>query len=663
MFEHSALHWLSLHEVFNFNSSVFGNSAAPLVSPTAKVVFVSDMFVEDYVGGAELTSQALIDSAPFEVSKLHSRHLTMKMLEENRDKFWVFGNFAQMNPQLIPSIVANVRYSILEYDYKYCKHRSPEKHLAVEGLPCDCHNQMNGKLISAFFFGSMHVWWMSEKQRERYITMFPFLNDRDNTVLSSVFDDRTLATLKLLREQNIRDQVVREKWLVLESNSWIKGTAAAKEWCDSHGKSVDIINNVKYEDLLARMSHAEGLAYLPPGGDTCPRLVIEAKLLGCQLHLNENVQHKDEEWFNTDDLGSIEEYLYTARSRFWNGIKHAMEFRASVSGYTTTLNCVKQQYPFEQCIKSMLEFCDEVCVVDGGSTDGTWERLQVLAGEYTTRSEPEVNRLKLKQVKRDWKHPRFAVFDGMQKAEARKMCTKDFCWQMDSDEIVHEDDAPKILELCRAMAGDMSIVSLPVVEYWGGEDKVRMDVLPWKWRLSRNNPDITHGIPIDLRTTDAQGNACAKPGTDGCDMISASTGERLPHLSFYAPEVDNIRKMGLVGVEQAREQYEAWFNQAVNTLPGVFHYSWFDLERKIKLYRDYWTAHWCSLEGRDYIDTAETNMMFDVPWSQVTDEMISERVIELQKTGGHIWHSKWSGGITPWIKCHRSQPKFMVNPK
>ena len=37
-------------------------------------------------------------------------------------------------------------------------------------------------------------------------------------------------------------------------------------------------------------------------------------------------------------------------------------------------------------------------------------------------------------------------------------------------------------------------------------------------------------------------------------------------------------------------------------------------------------------------------MMFDVPWSQVTDDMINDRAIELkQKTGGWIWHRKWNG--------------------
>ncbi len=637
--------------MIDFNSNIFGGKPIPSIPQSAKIVFVSDMFVEDYVGGAELTSQALIDSSPFEVCKLHSRDVSMPLMQQGADKFWIFGNFTELNPQLIPSIVGNLRYSILEYDYKYCKARSPEKHLEVAKMPCDCHNQMNGKIVSAFIYGAMHTWWMSEKQKERYGTLFPFLFEHDNTVLSSVFDDKTLGLIKALRLVNEGKE--RKGWLILGSNSWIKGADTAKQWCEDNAKEYEVVWNLPYEQLLEKLAAAEGFVYLPSGGDTCPRMVIEAKLLGCKLQLNDFVQHKDEEWFATDDIQAIEEYLYTARKTFWSGIKQAMDYRATISGYTTTLNCIKQEYPFEQSIRSLLQFCDEVCVIDGGSTDGTLEKLNALASED--------DRVNIKVIERDWNHPRFAIFDGMQKAEARAMCTKDFCWQMDSDEIVHEDDAKRIGELCRSMPKEADILALPVIEYWGGPDKVRLDIQPWKWRLSRNKSNITHGIPADLRKQDADGNLIAAEGTDGCDMIDKETGERLPHISFYTADVENTRRVAMLGNGQAKQEYEQLFNLVVSGLPGVFHYSWYDLPRKIRLYRDYWTRHWAVLWDKDTSDTAENNMFFDCPWSEVTDEMIEIRAAELSKIGGWIFHQKFTLGVkVPWIICNRSQPKLMI---
>lgn len=645
----------------DFQNSVFDIQQKIVIPPDIQVIFVSDMFVEDYVGGAELTSEALIKSSPFKIFKLRSRNVTLELLESGITKFWIFGNFAQLNPQLIPSIVANLRYSILEYDYKYCTARSPEKHLEILKTPCDCPNQITGKLISAFFYGSMGLWWMSEKQKERYITIFPFLAEKDNIVLSSVFDHLTLGKITALRNTA---SIERKKWIVLGSNSWIKGADDAEKWCQATHKDYEVIWNLPYDHVLQKLANAEGFVYLPKGGDTCPRMVIEAKLLGCSLHINDNVQHKDEEWFATDDLTSIQDYLFTAPKIFWNGIKQMMEYKPSISGYTTTYNAIKQEYPLRQCIESMLAFCDEVCVVDGGSNDGTWEMLQQMEFDYKhveNNGEVTPSRLKIKQVVRDWTFKRHPVFDGMQKAEARAMCTKEFCWQMDIDEVVHEDDAGKILEMCRALPKGIDLVSLPVIEYWGGPDKVRLDIQPWKWRLSRNLPHISHGIPSYLRRTDSEGNIYALPGTDGCDMIHAVTGEPIPHVNFYTSEIENIRQLAMRGDVKALQDYEVWFNNATNSIPGVFHYSWYDLPRKIRLYRDYWQNHWNALWDKDTSDTAENNMMFGIPWKDVTDEMIEARAAKMKtKLGGWIWHRPWDGvSQTPSIQCFRSQPKVM----
>ena len=137
--------------------------------------------------------------------------------------------------------------------------------------------------------------------------------------------------------------------------------------------------NVPYEEVLEKMAQAQGFVYLPQGGDTCPRMVIEAKLLGCQLHINDDVQHAKEIWFDTDDPFDTEAYLFAARERFWTSIQTTMNYIPVISGYTTTRNAISQAYPFKQTIQSMLGFCTEVIVVDGGSDDGTWEELQTMS--------------------------------------------------------------------------------------------------------------------------------------------------------------------------------------------------------------------------------------------------------------------------------------------
>ena len=93
-----------------------------------KIIFVADLFAEQYVGGAELTTEALIESCPFEFIKINARDVDIATLQKYQSAFWVFGNFSQLNTQLIPSFVGNIRYAVLEYDYKFCKYRSIERH-------------------------------------------------------------------------------------------------------------------------------------------------------------------------------------------------------------------------------------------------------------------------------------------------------------------------------------------------------------------------------------------------------------------------------------------------------------------------------------------------------------------------------------------------------
>ena len=85
----------------DFGNQVFSNQSVSIPEGT-QVVFVSDLFVEDYVGGAELTSEALIESSPFQVLKLKSHQVSLEVLEQGHGLHWIFGNFANMKLDLKP---------------------------------------------------------------------------------------------------------------------------------------------------------------------------------------------------------------------------------------------------------------------------------------------------------------------------------------------------------------------------------------------------------------------------------------------------------------------------------------------------------------------------------------------------------------------------------
>ena len=101
------------------------------------IVFVADMFAQQYVGGAELTTESILESSLLPVLRANSSNLNIPLMKKFKDRFWIFGNFAHLSEDCMMHAIKNLNYCVLEYDYKYCKYSSPGKHIDAEGK-CDC---------------------------------------------------------------------------------------------------------------------------------------------------------------------------------------------------------------------------------------------------------------------------------------------------------------------------------------------------------------------------------------------------------------------------------------------------------------------------------------------------------------------------------------------
>jgi hypothetical protein len=298
----------------------------------------------------------------------------------------------------------------------------------------------------------------------------------------------------------------------------------------------------------------------------------------------------------------------------------------TVSGYTTTYNCIEMHYPFQECIRSLLGFCDEVCIADAGSTDGTVEVLQQMA-----RVE---RRVKIVIAPVNFEHPRWAIHqDGFLKAKARALCTADFCWQTDTDEIV----ASAYFQAVRSVTPIVRthpVVMLPMIEFWGSFQRVRADFMSWKPRLSLNDARITHGIPNRSKEFDRAGHPYPRPyESDSCNYIYKESEEDVPIATPLPPGVPALHTLNA-------SQYEQVFNQCITMLPSVLHVSWLDLPRKISHYRQFWKKFHSSMYNLEIADTAANNVMFDKPWSAVTDSDILAKAAELERIGPRNFHHK-----------------------
>jgi len=324
-----------------------------------------------------------------------------------------------------------------------------------------------------------------------------------------------------------------------------------------------------------------------------------------------------------------------------------------ISAYCTTRNCDEMEYPYLESIRSHLAFADEVVVYDtSNGKDKTLSILNALA----------VQEPKLKVVhsdKIDWDAPNHGIFDGQTKTLSRKQCIGDILWQFDVDEIVHENHIPLIRPLAETFMkqNGFDLMALPVVDYWGREGKARLDVTVWKWRLSKNKPDIIHGIPVQLRKHE-NGLLYANQGTDGCDYISAATGNTIPCVGYLPIGFDQM-KQSAVRDEKLVPKAENFLNEVLSQLPGVHHYSWFNIERKIRNFRTFWNASWKSLYNEER-DERGNPFFPGLTWVEITDEMIKQKALELEQgTGGHVFHHPWDGSKNNSYKVEMGHPNIL----
>lgn len=349
------------------------------------IVCCADAFSDEYIGGAELTTEAILNSSFLPIGRINSHNASPSVLNQFKDRFWVFGNIANLPEESLIYAAKNLNYAIVEYDYKFCKYRSMEKHIEAEGA-CDCHLSRHGKIISIFFAHAKNLWFMSEQQRQIYIDKFSFLNNEKARVLSSLFDDKVLSHFESLEEKDRNDT-----WLIQDSQSWIKGTNDAVQYAKKNNLKFELIKNLTHKQVLDKFSTSKGLIFLPKGGDTCPRLVIEAKLSGCELILNDHVQHRSEEWFT----GSKEESIAYLRSRgqeFWNTTLLTSSLRLPTKHNKSTgkthFKIIVPAYNAEKWAKSLVksvknqQYSNFECYIgDDISTDKTIDNFKKHVGD------------------------------------------------------------------------------------------------------------------------------------------------------------------------------------------------------------------------------------------------------------------------------------------
>jgi hypothetical protein len=121
-----------------------------------------------------------------------------------------------------------------------------------------------------------------------------------------------------------------------------------------------------------------------------------------------------------------------------------------ISGFTVIRNAVLMGYPVVEAIRSILPICDEYIVAVGDGDDDTRALIAAIGDP------------KLRIVDTVWDRTknRGGHMLAEKTNEALAMCRGTWCFYLQADEVVHEDDLPAIRAACERLCDDREVEAL-----------------------------------------------------------------------------------------------------------------------------------------------------------------------------------------------------------
>jgi len=157
-----------------------------------------------------------------------------------------------------------------------------------------------------------------------------------------------------------------------------------------------------------------------------------------------------------------------------------------ISGFTMVRNADTYYFPIKESIESILPIVDEFIVALGNNDPNDKTRALINA----------INSDKVVILDRIWDEKEF--LDGKIFATetnyALSQCTGDWCFYLQADEIVHEDDLSQIVNFCKTYLSDLNVDGFlfNYHHFWGDYDHY-LPTHSWyknEIRIIRNNKSI-----------------------------------------------------------------------------------------------------------------------------------------------------------------------------
>lgn len=227
-----------------------------------------------------------------------------------------------------------------------------------------------------------------------------------------------------------------------------------------------------------------------------------------------------------------------------------------ISGFTIVRNARKFNYPVLESIKSILPICDEFIVNVGDSDDDTKAMIESL------------NDPKIKIIETHWDMSQRKEVLSHQTNITLSHCKGDWAFYLQSDEVIHQDDLPRLKRCMQKFLHDERVDALRFkwLHFYGSYYRYRID---GGWyqkqdRIIRNNGQI-----------ESFGDAYGFRRKDGRHLQRRHAGCFLYHYGWVQPQDvmaarrQNAENIGFVELKNTERGKEYLFGD-LNRFPIYF---------------------------------------------------------------------------------------------
>lgn len=252
-----------------------------------KIVYISDYFVEEIVGGGELNDSELInliEAHGHKVLKLKSNYVTISILESLKNNSFIISNFINLQSSCLDYINNNLNYIIYEHDHKYLLYRNPA---IYQNFVAPKKHIVNYK----FYKNAKNIFCQSLFHKN-----IVYENLKLDNIINLSGNLWSIDTLNLIEKFSQNEKM--QSFAVLDSSIEHKNTYDAVMFCKHKNYDFSLIKDPDYISFLHKLSTNRGLVFFPKTPETLSRLCVEARMMNLEVVTNNLVGASQEKWFN-----------------------------------------------------------------------------------------------------------------------------------------------------------------------------------------------------------------------------------------------------------------------------------------------------------------------------------------------------------------------------